>query len=638
MTRITTTTLALLLCLGCGGSDGDGGAPATDTGVAADTGAMDTSAEDANAADTGVAEDTAATMDTADDDTGGADTGEPRPMRIGLALGGAVDPVTGMEEPFEAQIALADELGAGFVNLPLDWRVLEPGPSDDFSFQGLDVNRWETSALSPQVEGCGGSSNPCARWRLTEAELGWMRTRYVLEGDYEAQVRVMMPADAGVGSTATLLLDGTAAPTGNRCEAGDRFTAVVFSREASDYSASVAICDDGAFQVPTTTLWSGDASAGVTARIARRGDTVSFYLGDLGEALHTTAAVAEAVRPWLVASGRAETPGAVAVDFDDWSVGASPNRFDSPELRYSVDPGFFDIIEVVNLVYTDRPIAMSLRTINTNRPELPNDLQTLIDPATGKIAFDDPRIAARFEALTTHVLGRLSNEVGLVFLSVGNEIDIYLGDDPAAWRAWTAFAEAAIPMARDKLATLQGAAETPVSAKLTENALGLSAPVQAEIDATLAVSDAVMINVYPTDDGFRLVSDAELTGMFDEIAERFEPTGLPMMITEFGVHSVGSDAPLCALECATCNGSEALQADRYRAFFGALDAHPRIELIMLNWLTDVPCATLDAWAVQYGSDAPAFLGFLGSLGLRRRDGTKKPAFDVIREEIDARGW
>jgi len=88
-----------------------------------------------------------------------------------------------------------------------------------------------------------------------------------------------------------------------------------------------------------------------------------------------------------------------------------------------------------------------------------------------------------------------------------------------------------------------------------------------------------------------------------------------------------------------CGSSEAMQASFVRSVFAAWDTLPtRIPVVNVNWLTDVSAATLAQWEAYYGLSDPAFLGFLGSLGLRTSAPVEKQAFGALVDEAVARGW
>ncbi len=570
-----------------------------------------------------------------------AGPGEPE-RRMGIALNGTY--LGGMEEPFADQLAFMDTLGATFIGLPLDWSTLEPGPDDDFSYTGLDTNRWTTNTVGPVPT----SDDDVMTYVGTDDESGFARSTYQLSGSsWRVSAEVTAPAMALDSSTLSLLVEMDDDGDGPGCGGGDAFVSIVLFKYNTGLGAPAIVmlsCSEmglnfiGGLQAVSAPLDE------IHLSIARSGDELQFYVDNPVTPLATldisgSAALAETGRPALYFNGdNNSTPGEVRYTVDNWRVGPSEVVWDDPADRYSVNPGYFDILATVNAVYPGLDVGLSLRTINTNATVLPSDLQALIDPGTGKVAFDDPRVASRFADFSEHVLSTLSDDIDIAFVSVGNEIDIYLGNDPDAFDAYVSFVQSAAPTLRSQLATLQAtSAGAPVGAKLTEGAFHLGA-VQTSVDDVLAASDVAMVNYYPLNATFGVDGSGAITTAFDEIATRV-PSEQLIYLTEFGVHSSSDAAPFCGLDCGgNCNSSEQIQADRYAELFAAWDAHAdRMPLVYLNWLTDVPCTTLDGWAVQYGSTDGAFLAYLGSLGLRTRDGLAKPALTVISTEAAARG-
>jgi hypothetical protein len=56
-----------------------------------------------------------------------------------------------------------------------------------------------------------------------------------------------------------------------------------------------------------------------------------------------------------------------------------------------------------------------------------------------------------------------------------------------------------------------------------------------------------------------------------------------------------------------------------------------VPLVNLVWMHDISAEQLEAYRSYYGSDDDCFARYLGSLGLRTRDGADKPAFAWLKE-------
>jgi len=90
---------------------------------------------------------------------------------------------------------------------------------------------------------------------------------------------------------------------------------------------------------------------------------------------------------------------------------------------------------------------------------------------------------------------------------------------------------------------------------------------------------------------------------------------------------------------ALCNSNDFLQAWFVAEMFHAWDiwsAH--IKLVEFLALTDFSPETVDYLEQYYGISDPAFLEFLGTLGLRKWDGTPKLGLYFFYWGAWARGW
>ena len=53
------------------------------------------------------------------------------------------------------------------------------------------------------------------------------------------------------------------------------------------------------------------------------------------------------------------------------------------------------------------------------------------------VPFDDPQMLERFKALIDAILARSTHPIR--YLSIGNEVDVYLAAHPQEWAAYTTF-------------------------------------------------------------------------------------------------------------------------------------------------------------------------------------------------------
>ena len=106
------------------------------------------------------------------------------------------------------------------------------------------------------------------------------------------------------------------------------------------------------------------------------------------------------------------------------------------------------------------------------------------------------------------------------------------------------------------------------------------------------------------------------------------PPGKPIILREAGFPTA-----------AACGGDPAAQAAFVSAVFRAWDQHAaRVPFVTFRELDDASEETVTALAIRWKRADPAFLAFLGSLGLRTGDGRKKPGWDALIRDARARGF
>ncbi len=136
-----------------------------------------------------------------------------------------------------------------------------------------------------------------------------------------------------------------------------------------------------------------------------------------------------------------------------------------------------------------------------------------------------------------------------------------------------------------------------------------------------------MLNYYLMDSEFKVLAPLSVYNDFNIMVNAFP--GRTIWLTEVGYQS-GSEF---------CQSSENQQAGFYHELFTAWDSHRHeMRYLMVDWLHDPSPQQLAQWEVFYGSSNPAFLEYLGTLGLRTHQGEDKNAWVQLLAETGARGW
>ena len=271
---------------------------------------------------------------------------------------------------------------------------------------------------------------------------------------------------------------------------------------------------------------------------------------------------------------------------------------------------FDNILSAISVFGTgDIQVAFSLANINTVQRTEPDYLADK--------SFDDPEYVQAFTNLVDYIMTNKAENVSVAYISIGNEVDIYLnGDDWAAYRTFLAQSIAHIQ---------QHYPGIPVSTKVTVMD-GLLGPKQAQVLDLLALTDVAMLNYYPQNTSFQVLGPNIVDIHLEQITRLVQK---PIYFTELGYQS-GSEY---------AGSSEAQQAEFYHNFFQRWDDYlDQIKLVNIVWLHDVAPEQVTAWQSYYGINEPAFAEYLGTLGVRHHDHTDKPAWQQILTDAKARGW
>ena len=254
-------------------------------------------------------------------------------------------------------------------------------------------------------------------------------------------------------------------------------------------------------------------------------------------------------------------------------------------------------------------VGLSLATINTVQRTDPAYLQDK--------SFDDPAYIAAFTQMLDWVLEHMATNVSLAYISVGNEVDIYLSSEE--WAPYQTFVREAVGHIHEaKPGVVAGVKVTVMDGLLSEK--------QEQVVKLIALSDVAMLNYYPLDKQFHVLDKETVAEHLSQITKLVDKT---IYFTEAGYPSGDIH----------CQSSEAKQAAFYHTFFDLWDQYAsQISLANLVWLHDAAPEQVAAWQVYYGLSDPAFVEYLGTLGVRTHEHTDKAAWQQIQVDAQARGW
>jgi hypothetical protein len=280
-----------------------------------------------------------------------------------------------------------------------------------------------------------------------------------------------------------------------------------------------------------------------------------------------------------------------------WSqLETSPGTFNFPDLQnsvsYSSSRGF--------------TVYLGIELINTVAKQTPTDLLG--------IAWDNPQLESRFHALIDEIRPLITPEVR--YLSIGNEVDVYLDAHPAEWAAYQRFYENALAYVHQTMPGIQ--------VGVTMTFTGASGPATTNAIQLNNMSDVWILTYYPLGPGF--VPNGPQSPISDFRTMRTLAGTRPIVLQEVG-YPTSSILSSSDSEHVT-NVFEAWQSNS--------DQIPFLNYFALHDFTPSFCSSL---AQYYGDpNDPAFAAYLCTLGLRNDDGTPKAAWQTLIDRAAAQGF
>ncbi len=258
----------------------------------------------------------------------------------------------------------------------------------------------------------------------------------------------------------------------------------------------------------------------------------------------------------------------------------------------------------------DISLMLTFAVINTVQRTTPDHLDSY--------NWNDAQLITSFNNMVTWVFAQLPAGLNVVGVAIGNEVNYVLAGEQ--WDQYGEFFQAGAA----HLHTIDASLKVGVKTTVRDGLFGLTA---SHIRGLNQFTDVVMLNYYLMNSHYRVEAPIQVHNDFVSIVNNFP--GRDIWMTEVGYQS-GSEH---------CQSSETLQARFYHELFSAWDTHRHeMKYLMIDWLHDASAQQLAQWENYYGISDPAFLEYLGTLGLRTSDGEDKNAWIQLLAETEARGW
>ncbi|MGB3181094.1 MAG: hypothetical protein WBB45_06870 [Cyclobacteriaceae bacterium] len=276
----------------------------------------------------------------------------------------------------------------------------------------------------------------------------------------------------------------------------------------------------------------------------------------------------------------------------------------------------YDLLDTAINAYADNnlPLTLVFNPISRNRVSVPADLADK--------AWSDETLRTRFDALLYGIYYRYPT-VNVNRVIIGEEVDIYLKEDAAAWDAYTAF----FTFAKDKLHSYYG---NSVKAGVSTSFASLNLLETKDLAMNLQrEADMFSISYFPRNRDYTFRNIIHIVRDFEYM--KAISGSRKIFLQECGYPSAIS-----------CNSSVELQRQFIAEIFRGWDMYDNtFEGIHFTWLRDKSDAEVARILEESGMIESVYLSrftdFLRTSGLQRTS-TQKPAIQQLKVEADARGW
>lgn len=287
-----------------------------------------------------------------------------------------------------------------------------------------------------------------------------------------------------------------------------------------------------------------------------------------------------------------------------YNAGARGQTLTYPWSSLEPQAGAFSLQDLTNGINFStsrgiKQIMLGIQVLNTVPRETPPDLLT--------VGFNTQQMKDRFHALLDAIRPSLKPEV--TYLSIGNEVDVYLAAHPAEWATYKDFYEDAKAYVHQ---TMPG-----VKVGVTATFGGAAGPDAAQVATLTSSSDVYILTYYPLGDNFITNGPQSPLNDFPRMVNL--AGSRPLVLQEVGY-------PASTL----LSSSESDQAQFVTNVFQTWQAQgskiPYLSYFLLHDFTEQDCSF---YATYYGISGANFEAYLCTLGLRRVDGSAKPSWQAL---------
>lgn len=298
------------------------------------------------------------------------------------------------------------------------------------------------------------------------------------------------------------------------------------------------------------------------------------------------------------------------------------NQFESGAAGVFSDPNGW--LAAANAFYPAQgaTLTLTLRPLHNSVKPVPTDLAATPFEDAGTHV-----MATRFCAMLDWVMAQLP-AVTFEALVIGSEYDVYLNAHPSEWSDYGWFMSRVVTHVR---ASPYSSRIPHIAAEATFDGY-VSQPVG--VAAINNVCDVAGVSYYAIGAGFVVKNQTAVRADLDSLLT-FASAGKPLCFYQFGCPSSWRDSG------GTIHDRSAEQAAFIRTAFAFWDANPTtVRLMDFTWLHDMSPAELAIQEAYFGLSDPAFITFLGTLGMYSYAGAGAPkvAWTALREETYERGW